>query len=353
MGAFVKRPKPPAAPDDPQGGNTADVPTDAGTGGPTKAVQPNKEADVPSTDLTGDLIPGTGSASWATPDAIERMSIEVANETGAGQSSAENLAKWARDITANNWTKEQARDEMVKKALEPDTSARGGGYLDAANAYGGLFGNGGLSGFLGSSMVPTDAGAFETLQQRIKDILGGGGGLDSRALSAGAGSPSGTPGGGSSSATPVGSPASPAAVNAVPTPTGPAPTYMPGPNPYAPDALNDSAKSRDTQILGDLVNRVGVGQNNVANTVANQSPTTIPDRAADAITGLFGLTPILKAGNYLQKFNKPGDIIFGNPPGGPQGPTDPNLRPMSDEEKSRNAQIAAQLLANNEANGGI
>jgi hypothetical protein len=91
----------------------------------------------------------------------------------------------------------------------------------------------------------------------------------------------------------------------------------------------------------------------VASPVANQNPSTIPDRAAGLLTSIFGLSPVLAAGNAGQRLNHPGDIIFGNPIGGPQGPTDPNLQPTTPEEQARNAQILAGLLGNNEANGGI
>ena len=239
--------------------------------------------------------------------------------------------------------------------LNPQGASKpNGGYLGAANQYGGLFGQGGISGFLGGSLVPTDAGAFETLQQRIKDILGGGGGLDSRNLSAGASA--GAPGSGgdstSSSGTPVGAPAPAAVTNANPA----APVYG-TPSPTTSSAFNPGAggsgdtKARDAGILGSLLK--GPTNDAVASPVANHNPSVIPDRAAGLLTSIFGLSPVLAAGNAGQRLNHPGDIIFGNPIGGPQGPTDPNLQPTTPEEQARNAQILAGLLGNNEANGGI
>ncbi len=243
--------------------------------------------------------------------------------------------------------------------LNPQGASAGkrGGYLDAANAYGGLFGQGGISGFLGGSLVPTDAGAFDTLQQRIKDILGGGGGLDSRPLSSGASAGAAdvsSAAAGSGGGTPVGAPATTAAANANPA----APSYG-TPGPAAPTGLfspgsGGDTKARDAGILGGLLNSPrGATNDAVASPVANQNPSVIPDRVAGLVTSLFGLSPVLAAGNAGQRLNHPGDIIFGTPPGGPQGPTDPNLQPTTPEEQQRNAAILAQLLSGNEANGGI
>jgi hypothetical protein len=236
----------------------------------------------------------------------------------------------------------------------PDTSssAASSSGVPLTNALSNASALSGMNLGIGGSLVPTDTNAYQTLLSQIQDILGGKSTFDRTAL-LNLTSPSGGGSASSIGTTPTSVSGLPAATTGATLPkatdTSSATPYIP---PTTPGDITPGGSSPSDN--GARVNNQGLQQafqQSVPTNPAAGYSSTINDRAAEAITGLFpGMTGILKGGNALQKFNKPGDLE--NPNG--TGPTDPNIDPnLTPYQNSLNKSIAAQYLGNNEANGGL